>query len=358
MPGMPVCRTRCQDHKGKWHDSEKAMAAHWGISYETYKGRKKLGYSLKQRLTLKTPAPGRASFEKVLDHLGNEFNTEQDMAAFYKISAGAFRHRKKRGWGLEKALTTPQRDSDKSILDHTGKQHENQKVMALAWGITYPMYRARVKAGWDLKTILETGVAGVTRSIKVVGEDGVTYASLSDLANAYNMSLAATARRYKKGQRLIPLKVKDHLGNEFNTIQEMVEFHGISRPKYNKNIRDGLSLEDALTYWSRKYTDYLGNTFPNLEAAAKHYGLSSAAICGRRKRGWTERECFITPLGKGVNYLERKPINDNSLNSLVMIHEFSHTVVWTKERVFRCTIVVSGERRYFTEQQVKNFKGV
>ena len=41
--------------------------------------------------------------------------------------------------------------------------------------------------------------------------------------------------------------VKDHLGNEFKTIADMVRYHGVKLQTYYNRLQRGLSLEQALT---------------------------------------------------------------------------------------------------------------
>ncbi len=45
--------------------------------------------------------------KKCTDHLGNEFNTINEMCEHYGIDRFLYRDRKKEGWSLERILTTP-----------------------------------------------------------------------------------------------------------------------------------------------------------------------------------------------------------------------------------------------------------
>ena len=42
-----------------------------------------------------------------VDHLGNKFKMVKDMCAYYGITESAYQSRKRRGWELERILTTP-----------------------------------------------------------------------------------------------------------------------------------------------------------------------------------------------------------------------------------------------------------
>lgn len=48
---------------------------------------------------------------KVVDHLGNRYKSKAAMAQAYGLNKFVFDKRKKAGWNLEKALTTPVRDN-------------------------------------------------------------------------------------------------------------------------------------------------------------------------------------------------------------------------------------------------------
>lgn len=48
--------------------------------------------------------------KKIVDHLGNAFETEKKMCEFYKISYKTYSARKRYGWDLKKILTTKIRD--------------------------------------------------------------------------------------------------------------------------------------------------------------------------------------------------------------------------------------------------------
>lgn len=73
-------------------------------------------------------------------------------------------------------------------------------------------------------------------------------------------------------------KYYDHLGNEFTTIKAMCEHWCINKETYQTRIKQGMSLEQALTTPPRKgpksCTDHLGNVFSSVTAMCKHYGKS------------------------------------------------------------------------------------
>ncbi|HEN9012803.1 TPA: hypothetical protein ACGWER_002019 [Streptococcus agalactiae] len=61
------------------------------------------GMTLEQALT--TPIGERLN--RVRDHEGNEFKSQQAMCEYWNISKNNFRTRINKGWSLEQALTTP-----------------------------------------------------------------------------------------------------------------------------------------------------------------------------------------------------------------------------------------------------------
>jgi hypothetical protein len=78
------------------------MCEYWGIPDTLFDYRKRLGWSLEKALT--TPVRTRAR----VDHLGNSFKSQKEMCEYWGISASTFNVRmEKLGWSLEKSLTTP-----------------------------------------------------------------------------------------------------------------------------------------------------------------------------------------------------------------------------------------------------------
>ena len=53
---------------------------------------------------------------------------------------------------------------------------------------------------------------------------------------------------YQKGTKMIT----DHLGNKFNTIDDMCNYHNMHKSTYAHRIKTGMTLEQALTIPAKK----------------------------------------------------------------------------------------------------------
>ena len=77
--------------------------------------------------------------------------------AHESVTDWTFRDRLKRGWSVEKALSTPSRA--RGITDHTGAWHRSIKAMAKAWGMAHNTLLRRLhKNHWSVRKALTTPV--------------------------------------------------------------------------------------------------------------------------------------------------------------------------------------------------------
>lgn len=85
------------EHDGLTFNTRKEMCDHFGISYDTYYNRIRMGWKKEDALNIKV----------IVDHEGNEFKTIKEMCRNYDISVNVFNARLKRNWSLERSLTEP-----------------------------------------------------------------------------------------------------------------------------------------------------------------------------------------------------------------------------------------------------------
>ena len=96
---------------------------------------------------------------------------------------------------------------------------------------------------------------------------------------------------------------KDHLGNVFPNKQAMCEHYGISTDTFNKRRNEKhMSLKEALTTPARKTRDsckdHLGNEFPSIAAMIDYYGITRKTFDKRRKKQISLKEILTTPVEK------------------------------------------------------------
>ena len=91
--------------------------------------------------------------------------------------------------------------------------------------------------------------------------------------------------------------IKDHLGNEFNTQKEMCKHYNISPTTFRARIKkNGWPLEKALTTNTcEKFQDHLGNVFKSKEEMRAHYNISLQTFNDRRKKGWSIKKALTEP---------------------------------------------------------------
>lgn len=93
------------------------------------------------------------------------------------------------------------------------------------------------------------------------------------------------------------MKVKDHLGNEFSSIEEMRNHYGISKGAYDYRIQHGWSQEKALTTpMTKPVFDHIGNEYASITEMCKHYGISKQLYDVRIKLGWSLSKTLTTPV--------------------------------------------------------------
>jgi len=250
------------------------------------------------------------------------------------------------------------RDRAKPCMDHLGNNYTSKSEMASAYNLTLGVYNSRIRNGWTQEKALTIPIGQGYKSrlgVKVV-VDGIEYNNRREYARASGLNFSAVASRAFRTGSVVLRKVDrvcDHLGNSFDTVQEMCDYHKQSYRLYHSRLHQGKSLECCLNPLPLKgYVDYLGNYHRTRSDCAKLYSMPHHIVSGRLKSGWTDREAMITPLTYGTS----KPIvNDITLNSQVCIHEFSHIAEGTNDRVFRVTIVSTNEIKYMNEYQIKSY---
>ena len=81
---------------------------------------------------------------KCQDHLGNEYSSENKMAAAYGLTSAQYRTRKAKGWDVEKILTTPSRTEQLKVKDHTGREFGSKSEMCDFYQIPHDTFELRI----------------------------------------------------------------------------------------------------------------------------------------------------------------------------------------------------------------------
>lgn len=207
-----------------------------GISDGMLRKRLSLGWSLERALTTPVMDDGSWSSRECADHLGESFPSVNAMCAAWGVRRDVFNSRIKRGWTLEKALSTPTRGHE--VTDHTGAKFENTTQMCRSWGIDPQAFWSRRSFGWSLERALTTPLS---HSEIVTDHEGSTYSGTTEMCAAWGIDPQLFRQRISRGwsvERALTTPVEeregthctDHEGAQWRSIREMCTAWGVFSP--------------------------------------------------------------------------------------------------------------------------------
>lgn len=203
---------------------------------------------------------------------------------------------------------------NKIIKDHLGNEYSTIMDMCKAYNINDDTYRGRIRRGMSVEEALTTPLVDPANG---GCEDhlGNKYSSMRAMCKAYNIGIVTFKYRIKNGMSLeealtTPLAdstkgktCKDHLGNEYISLSAMCEAYGVKANTFHSRIKSGMSLEEALTTPSTplvdipERTDHLGNTYSSRVAMCKAWGMDINTFTGRLASGMSLEEALTIPSG-------------------------------------------------------------
>lgn len=177
----------CKDHLGNTYKSKAAMCKAYGIEKSVFFGRINLGWTLEKALTM--PDQKYANSAKAItDHMGQKFISVSEMCKHWNITRVTYNARRKAGWSIEDALTTPVKNitiAKEPQTDHLGNTYESLNAMCQAYKITRWMYKSRIQNGWSVEDALTKPLS--VNTIECTDGFGHKFPSLKDLGNYYNI---------------------------------------------------------------------------------------------------------------------------------------------------------------------------
>ena len=188
------------------------------------------------------------------DHLGQEFPSFSAMAKAWHSPVWRLRHRLRKGWPLERALSVPPGIHGDGVRDHLGKWHRSEKAMARVWGVNYAVFQYRKSRGWPLRKALTAPSRAKTR--RVTDYRGMGMEGVRQLAAAIGMKPHAVYLRLWRGAspaevacprslRCIPSR--DHTGRDFPSFSAMARAWGLTPAMLQSRLNRGMLMEEALT---------------------------------------------------------------------------------------------------------------
>ena len=156
------------------------------------------------------------------------------------------------------------------VEDHLGNKYKNVAQMCKAYGVRSDSYCHKKKRGYTLEEIL-TG----------------------------KRKTASSESRHT---------VTDHLGNTYSSKAKMCEAYGINISTFNARLKNGKSLEEALTLvpspinYNIPCQDHLGNHYNSQTEMARAYGLTIKVFAGRKRLGWDIEKILTTPIKRRFDH--------------------------------------------------------
>ena len=240
---------------------------------------------------------------KCFDHLGIIYNTRTEMYKHYDTDKSKVKYRKQHGYSLEQALTIKHIDG---VNDHTGKHFKSKTQMCNHWHINHVTYQSRIDAGWSQERALTEPVPGIN-----ITQDHLhnSFESEEQLCKYYKISKQTLHKRINKKwslekslttpvkRKVQKRKIKDHLGNEFESLVQLAEYWNIPYSRVKNGLKLKWSIEKILTTPPRnKITDHLGNTFENKIELCKYWQISRHVLKNRLAKGYTLQEALTKPI--------------------------------------------------------------
>ena len=135
--------------------------------------------------------------------------------------------------------------------------------------------------------------------------------------------------------------VTDHKGNSYRNVQEMCGNYGIKPATFRARMRNGFTLEEALTTAIGKLrkgqvADHLGNTYATIKEMCSFYGVNNSTYLCRIRKGYTVEEALI---GKRKELVT--PINSSKKKKNIKINDMpfsskKNSKATSKEKKFLC----------------------
>ncbi|HIF9343665.1 TPA: hypothetical protein ACX6RU_003802, partial [Photobacterium damselae] len=195
------------------------------------------------------------------------------------VSIASLKQRLEGGWSIDKALTEPRGFMPgKPFYTFEGVKYPSInnlfKAIKHRSKVSKPLFEQRVKDGMSIEEALiapkkKTGTTRIDPQII----EGVTYITIREIAEAYNVNFNSMFKRYNRGLRgerlVMTTERKDYVkpekveaikekqitrhaipvefnGTKYRSVKQMTNEHGVRDCTYRKRRERGLSIGQAL----------------------------------------------------------------------------------------------------------------
>lgn len=265
------------------------------------------------------------------------------------VSSPSLKQRLEGGWSIEKALTEPKGFMPgKPFYIFDGKKYPSIdnlfKAIQHLSKVSKPLFVQRVNDGMSIEEALVSPKKKTGTTFIVPQEiEGITYITIREIAEAYNVKFNTMFKRYSRGLRgetlVMKTERKDYAkpekveaikekqitkhakpvefnGIKYRSVKQMINEHGVRHCTYLKRRERGLSIGQALGLESvvdgrskakgvKRY-EYQGKEYTAAELA-EISGIPENTVRDRLKRGGTvEQSMSREILKKGVLTAQRE----------------------------------------------------
>lgn len=228
--------TPARDHTGRDFPSVRAMARAWGIDHRLLVSRLEAGWDIERAIT--APAGRGGQGTPARDHTGRAFKSLYGMAVAWHVRPATLYDRLNAGWSVERALTAPadvfRGGCPRTCKDHAGQIFPSVKAMCEAWGMSYACYRDRRRNGWTVARALTSPVRP-----RCSDHTGREFATDMDMCKAWGVPYARYWDRRRRGWA-----VEDAL--TVPNVRRTCRARGIAYATYKERRQHGASVEEAL----------------------------------------------------------------------------------------------------------------
>ena len=238
----------CEDHLGNKFTSIKAMLQHHGVKEHVFYERKRSGISLEECLSPERKKRTTGDGGRTLtctDHLGNHFDSVTSMLKYHKVNTSTYYRKKGLGLSLEECLS----NVPVSGKSKRSKSSNNKSKITKPKGDTN---KGNSRVCFDH---LGTKFTSVSAMLEHHGVDKNTYYKRKTKGFSLDICLSPVDTIIPEDKHKNK-PCKDHNGKEFNSVMEMVEYHGVSQNLFYTRKNKGFSLEECLSPHRLERRDY------------------------------------------------------------------------------------------------------
>jgi hypothetical protein len=246
----------------------------YGLEDSAVRGRLEIGWSKRQAFGIEPPPKkGRNAYGKTITIDGTVYRTVTDAARKYGIEEKNFAARIRRGWTPEQAagiLPPPRIDRNNgSKTTVNGVTYPSQTKAAIANGLNPIVVKSRIAYGWTVEQAFGFASPPARDGIngKQITVEGIAFPTIIQAATAYNLN---------------PKMVRKRLNTLGWTIEQAF---GLEPPSKQPNN-------------FAKKVDIHGLTYESIKSAGEAFKITPSAVERRVKNGWSLEEAITTPSRK------------------------------------------------------------